>query len=74
MKGPRRKAVDTANALIKDKKGFLVLGISGTPLRARKGPGLSSMGGGSPSFPKALAISRLRNTSNHEGSPSKVSL
>ena len=31
------------------KKGFLVLDISGTPLRVRKAPGLSSMGGGSPS-------------------------
>jgi hypothetical protein len=31
------------------KKGFLILDISGTPLRARKGPGLSTVGGGSPS-------------------------
>ena len=31
------------------KKGFLVLDISATPLRVRRAPGLSSMGGGSTS-------------------------
>ena len=33
--------------LITVKNGFLVLDISDTPLRVRRAPGLSSMGGGS---------------------------
>jgi hypothetical protein len=31
----------------RSEKGFLVLGISGTPLRVRKAPGLATLGGGS---------------------------
>ena len=43
------------------KKGFLVLDISGTPLRVRKAPGLSSMGVGQIEIEFKIVVSTSKN-------------